>query len=193
MKPILTLAFIGALLCACTSQPAKVAHYTLPIDSMASEQQDAQPVFVELGIETGGYLSSPGIVYQTSELEIESAYAHRWADSLTAQLRRTLKDRLLDSYGGYRFVDRMSGNPHKAYHVHIALDRFQGHYDGSAIVSGQWIIRDAANEYLAGDQFHVKTPLETDGYPALVRSLAQGWQSVIDEIATRLSDLRTEN
>lgn len=187
-RKILSVVMSLTLLSACASQPVEITHYTLPVDAAPASRSHAQPVFLTLSIDSSDLLAGPGIVYQTSELELDTAYSHRWADSLWTQLRQSLQATLLASYPGYRFI----GEPVEeyGYSVRVVLDRFQGRYDGYAVISGQWLIRTADGRYLAGRPFQVTKALSADGYPALVRSLATGWQEVGLTIASQLAEIR---
>lgn len=189
------LIFISLLLLAaagCTSQPARISHYNLPgynePASLETEvQTDATPVRVDLQV--AGYLSAPGIVYQTSELEVESAYGHRWAEALPVQLNRILLTALVRSEKHFRSVSKQPDNAGKGYEVLVDVERFQGRYDGKAIVIGSWTLKTLNGQFIKVRRFNIETPLDEDGYPQLVRSLNRGWKQVCGEIVAELEQL----
>ncbi len=189
-------ALLALLLVGCANKPVQVKHYTLPAATKDIQETDAERLFVDITISTADYLSTPGINYQTSEYRMESAYGHRWAGSLAEQLRRQLRGELLQQYPGYRFTTGRAHGDDSAgdtFFLTIVVDEFHGRFDGVAVTSGRWSLRDAEKNYLAGQNFAELTPLSADGYEALVKSLAQGWRKTIRDINRQIQALKTES
>ncbi|MCS3904110.1 putative lipoprotein YmbA [Methylohalomonas lacus] len=190
------VALLALLLAGCANKPVEVQHYTLPAATKVTQETDAEPLFVEITVNTADYLAAPGISYQTSEYRMESAYGHRWAGSLAEQLRRQLRDELLQQYPGYRFI---SGRGHgddaagDTFFLTVEIDEFHGRFDGVAVISGRWSLRDTQNNYLTGQNFFERIPQSEDGYEALVKSLAQGWRKTIGEINREIQALKAES
>lgn len=173
----------------CVTEPVKISHYNLPgFDEIESEEQPRQDesIPVLLTLQTASYLSTPGIVYQTSELEVESAYGHRWAEALPAQLKRILETAFDRADRNFRVVDREPVDAEKGYQLNVEVDRFQGRYDGKAVIAGSWSVKSFSGNYIGFQRFNIETPLQRDGYPALVESLNKGWQQVCKQMVSGL-------
>lgn len=181
---IMTL-FVTSLLTACASSVSPPSRYMLPTvspsDTTASPQAHIQIAPPRLA----HYLDVDGIVFQLDDIEMREAREHQWADTLASQLERNLRGRLAQELPSIHF-SRTSSPSDESLSLHVDIDEFQGRYDGYAIVSGQWQLRDSKNTLLHLDSFHARTALSDDGYPALVRALGQSWSDVAQDIAKTL-------
>ncbi|MDR5898770.1 PqiC family protein [Halomonas vilamensis] len=132
------------------------------------------------------YLDVDGIIMQLDDIEIREAREHQWAEGLSRQLGRNLRDALAIALKDIQVVN---GNPSSgdALTLQLDVDEFHGRYDGYAITSGQWQLRDAQNRLLHLDSFQARKALENDGYPALVRALSLSWREVANDISTTLT------
>ncbi|WP_328731585.1 PqiC family protein [Vreelandella azerica] len=108
-------------------------------------------------------------------------------DTLDRQLERNLRGELAQALPASR-LSRANNTPGDALSIRLDVDEFQGRYDGYAVVSGQWQLRDADNQLLHLGIFNQSAALSDDGYPALVRALGQAWSNVADEIAQTLQN-----
>ncbi len=59
-----------------------------------------------------------------------------------------------------------------------------------AVAEGRWQLRNADGELLSLTPFSLTTPLETDGYPALVQALGQDLDRLADRLASAIKRLR---
>ena len=173
------------LLAGCAGSSSTQFHrYTLPDESpSASEsirsQGQLQPVAVPL-VRLADYLSGDGIVMQTSDIEVQQAQGHLWAGNLARQLTRQLRRQLASRLGSENVLDRTSTS---SATLLVQLDQFQGRHDGQAVVGGSYELRDASDNSVLKQDFHITEPLKNDGYPALVRALAAGWQQLAGQMA----------
>ncbi|WP_129138431.1 PqiC family protein [Modicisalibacter coralii] len=142
----------------------------------------ARDTLVIDGVTVSRYLDDPGIVLQTDAIRLHQASNHQWAEPLNRQLWRGLRDRLSQRLPATRVLD--GGNPSGALHLSVEVDRFQGRYDGVAVTSGRWELRDASGGIVEVAPFAVTTPLDEDGYPALVHALGSNW----DDVAARIAE-----
>ena len=98
-------------------------------------------------------------------------------------------DRLSDTLPNSQVISR--GQPGlenlPAREIRLQLDRFQGRYDGMALIRGRWQLLNNQGRLLRQQGFEVAAPLQEDGYPALVRALASGWEQVADTLAAELA------
>ncbi|MCM2129293.1 PqiC family protein [Larsenimonas rhizosphaerae] len=172
------------LLAGCAGSSSTQFHrYTLPDESLSanvstSSQEQLQPVAVPL-VRLADYLSGDGIVMQTSDIEVQQAQGHLWAGNLARQLTRQLRRQLASGLGSAKVLDRPSGGSDT---LSVQLDQFQGRHDGQAVVGGSYELRDGGDNIILKQDFHVTKPLQNDGYPALVRALAAGWQQVAGQM-----------
>lgn len=187
----LALLIFFALLAGCAGSPTPTARYTLPVSQLEAPRQyegQAPEVVVLEPIRMASYLNSEGIVMQLSDIEVQQARNHLWAERLSRQLERSLQQRLDTALPNTRVLaDVPASEERQALRVRVELDRFQGHFDGKAVVSGVWRVRNSNGRTVASEAFNVEETLETDGYPALVRSLAQAWAQVGARLAEDLA------
>ncbi len=183
--------------CASNGQPS-AGLYLLDQDAPAPTEAPRTPVQSSLTVaqvELAPYLAGDGIVYQTDPNRIVSARNNRWAAPLAGQLTDGLHTSLSRGLPGSD-VRRPSGrSAQSAYRLVTRIDRFQGHYDGTAQVAGTWALFTPDGALINQRRFKRSVALQTDGYPALVRALSRGWReirqamtaTVITTIADRLA------
>ncbi|WP_236645378.1 PqiC family protein [Aidingimonas lacisalsi] len=183
------------LLTGCAGSPTPSERYTLP--GPAPEHTagaDAEHVLLVESLDLAEYLDNEGIVLQLDELRLNEASQHLWAERLDHQLERGLRHRLAERLdttyvaSDARDMNLATGEDDER-HVEVAklridVDRFQGDQHGYAIAGGRWQLRNTHDRLIAARPFNVRTELEHDGYPALVRALGASWDGLADEIAT---------
>lgn len=184
----LTVVLLMApLLAACASSVAPPTRYLLP--GMSSPSIPAAPVVdIQVAIpRLANYLDVDGIVLQLDDIEMREAREHQWGDTLARQLERNLRGVLAQALPATR-LSRANNTLGNTLSLRLDVDEFQGRYDGYAVASGQWQLRDTDNQLLHLGSFSKSTALNDDGYPALVRALSQAWEDVAGDIAQTLQD-----
>ncbi|GHC22327.1 lipoprotein [Kushneria pakistanensis] len=181
-----------AALAGCAGQATEFHRYTLPVaDQKPAEPgvslPESAPTVAVSSVRLADYLDGQGVVYQTSDIEVNEAQANLWADSLSAQLTRSLQRTLRDQLNDHRVLGETLAGDRADTGVRVTLSQFQGRYDGMAVLAGQYQLRDAGGNLLAQQHFDIERALEDDGYPALVRTLSQGWESVGEQIAAEIA------
>ncbi|MGB8714505.1 MAG: ABC-type transport auxiliary lipoprotein family protein [Onishia taeanensis] len=202
MTVIRTLALLGLLswLAGCATNAAPTRHYGLPPDQMTAPQagnsatdgQRSDPqVLVVRPLAMASFLEQQGIVLQLDDITLNPARDHLWAEELGPMLERGLRRRLAHRLPSTRVLAEANpAAPPRALTLRLEIESFQGRYDGQAVAAGQWQLRDAEGKLLTLDTFEVETPLDADGYPALVRALGQSWDALADRLAERIRRLR---
>ena len=172
MRHLIAAALAATLLllqsCSHAPPPAQPG-YLLP----GASHSGHSPATIQ--VQLAGYLNQGGIVLQLSDTEIHVARQHRWAEPLGVQLQRALQGPL----------DTL---PDDAT-LTVRLSRFHGQQqqDGdSAVISGDWEYQQGENRQQGEIQW--QTPLEQDGYAALVKALDQGWQDTAQSILQALKE-----
>ena len=181
------ILLIATLLSACASSVTPPARYLLP--TAPSPEAPATPM-IDIQVDVprlAHYLDVDGIVLQLDDIEMREAREHQWGDTLARQLERNLRGELARALPASR-LSRASNNPDDALSIRLDIDEFQGRYDGYAVASGQWQLRDADNQLVHLGSFAQTAALSDDGYPALVRALGQAWSDVANDIAKTLQD-----
>ncbi|GHB10158.1 ABC-type transport auxiliary lipoprotein family protein [Salinicola rhizosphaerae] len=172
-------------LTGCASQATPENRYTLPDVALSStaETHPSQTRKLWLRpVQVASFLDQDGIVMQLSDIELTAANQNLWAEGLGDQLTRRLRQSLMADLPGATLV---GGGQASSESLTVTVDRFQGRYDGQAVVSGEWQLHDG-NRLMLQQPFDVTEPLPDDGYPALVRTLGKAWQTVADQIAARI-------
>jgi uncharacterized lipoprotein YmbA len=72
--------------------------------------------------------------------------------------------------------------------LNVTITGFHGRYDGRAIIRGVWILRHQGQ--LIKQPFDLELKQNEDGYDALIRALAEGWQQEARMIAARLHNAK---
>lgn len=187
---VIMAAILVAGLSGCVSSPTPVSRYTLPLSDARAEalSGDAGHTVAVAPVSTARYLRHDGILMQLSDIELRHADNHLWAEPLERQLDRTLKYSLAQNLAGTQVLQARPGLAieESNYRLTVDIDRFQGRHDGKAVVGGEWGIRNDQGRQVAHRRFQIEEPLDSDGYPALVRSLSRAWQQAIAQMAEAL-------
>ncbi len=187
------LVVCAALLLSACSSEADKQYYQLPaMPSSASASVTTTTSAPLTGqrhvlwvepVNVSDYLSGNGLAYQTSDVQYVIATSNLWASPLDQQLQQTLVNNLSQLMPGWLVTGSLAGNNYDT--LSVTVTGFHGRYDGKAIISGSWILQ-------RGDQtlrkpFSLVLKQDKDGYSALVRTLAEGWQQEASQIAQQIS------
>ncbi|HFI5324206.1 TPA: membrane integrity-associated transporter subunit PqiC [Serratia liquefaciens] len=171
------------LLSACSSTPKKT-YYQLqalgmpaPVSSGASTRELwLEHIFV------ADYLMQNGVVFQTNDVQYVIAQNNLWASPLDQQLQQTLVTNLSSALPGWVISSQpMSRNQDV---LNVSISGFHGRFDGKAVIRGEWILNHQGR--LIKRPFNLELKQSEDGYDALVRTLAEGWQKEAESIANQL-------
>lgn len=185
--PLLVLA-----LSACSSD-TQTTMYQLPAGTPTANRVVSQnapgvnnplPIWVER-VSVPDYLAGSGVVYQTSDVKYVIATSNLWASPLDQQLQQTLVTNLSQALPGRLVSAAPLGEQHDTLNVNVT--GFHGRFDGQVIISGSWTLEH--NGQVLRQNFDVTLPQQEDGYDAMVRTLAQGWQQQAQRMATAFSAL----
>ncbi|PRY63867.1 hypothetical protein B0H98_10710 [Vreelandella songnenensis] len=182
---IAALLSLCIVLSACASSVTPPARYMLPDSQLVNTPSIPQGTLQVRAPRLAHYLDVDGIVMQLDDITLNEAREHQWAESLGRQLARSLRGQLSRELPDIRVV-REDGGQSQALTLRLDIDQFQGRHDGLAVTSGQWQLRAANDELLAMESFSAQTPLDNDGYPALVRALSASWDKVAQQIADQV-------
>ncbi|OHV08902.1 PqiC family protein [Kushneria phosphatilytica] len=186
MRRLVTLSVLLLALGGCAGQSTSFHRYTLPAPGdSGSIEASSERVVALAPVSLAAYLDGPGVVYQTTDIEVHQAQAHLWAEDLGTQLTRTLRDALARELPQTRVRIGDDHSPEQA-RVQVSLSQFQGRYDGMAVLSGRYTLQNGQGQLIEQQPFRIERPLPSDGYPALVRTLGAGWQTVAERIAQQL-------
>lgn len=173
---------LALTLSACSSAP-KTRYYQLPT-SVAAEvvsRTVTQPVWIER-VSVPDYLAGNGVVYQSNDVQFVIAASNQWASPLDQQLQQALVSNLSAALPAAIVTASPPGEQHDT--LNVTVTGFHGRYDGRAVVSGEWILKH--NGQMHKQVFMLALPQDEDGYDALVRTLAKGWQQVSGQIANQI-------
>lgn len=169
------------ILTACSSKP-ETTWYQLPSahkgGAVSNSVTQRPAVFVQ-HISVPDFLAGNGLVYQSSDVKYVIASNNLWASPLDQQLQQTLIANLSGELPSWL----VSGSPliQQQDTLNVNISDFHGRYDGHAVISGDWLLEHQGQ--IIKRSFILTVPLREDGYDALVRSLAAGWQQEAQQIA----------
>lgn len=176
-----------ALLAACSSAENK-SYYQLPLAAQAggksTASQGSRLLWVEQ-VAVPDYLAGNGVVYQTSDVQYVIAANNLWASPLDQQLRNTLVANLSSQLPGWVVASQPLGSDQDTLNVNVT--GFHGRYDGSVVVSGEWLLNHQGQ--LIKRPFHLEMKQQKDGYDEMVKVLAQAWMQESTSIAREISRL----
>ena len=175
---------------ACGSTPKLKTQYfvlTPEIEALSGNEQNTNQdgkKFVALQpIKIAEYLDQPGIVLQTDNHKIEIAHYHRWGEPLKRNLHRYILETLTIQLPQYGFQNKSSlSQTTPDHYIEIAINQFNGTTDGSALLSGFWLINNP-NTTIFKQSFLYHAPLSNSGYPELVNALASQLDQLCKDIA----------
>lgn len=188
MMKWIPIAFV-LMLTACSSESTKT-YYQLPVLGSISDTKnttvDSQGVTHQLWVErvnVADYLAGSGLVYQTSDVQYALTTNNLWASPLDQQLQQTLVTYLNRDLPGW-LVSSQPGNTSQQDVLNVNVTGFHGRYDGSVVVSGNWVLTQGKQK--TQRSFNLMLKQGEDGYDALVRTLAAGWQEEAGRIASQI-------
>jgi uncharacterized lipoprotein YmbA len=172
------------LLGACSSTTPSKTYYQLPILPGVA-QVSATPVSHQLWLEhvnVADYLAQSGVVYQTNDVQYVMAQNNLWASPLDQQLQQTLVTYLSHALPNWVVSSQSMSSAQDV--LNVTVGGFHGRYDGKAIISGEWVLNRRGK--LIKRPFSLELKQGEDGYDALIRTLAQGWQQEAQVIAAQV-------
>lgn len=196
MPRYLLLLSLVALLAGCAASPKpskglfllQQPHVTNDSPVAADTATQEQPVLVLPEIELAPYLRQDGIIYQTGPNRIVVADNNRWAAPLATQTTAGLHA-ALDRGLAHVNVRRPGFVSKPDYRLFVYIERFQGRFDGLAVISGNWRLFTNQDELVGRGDFAQKIPLKQDGYAALVRALSRGWHTIKQNIVNAVAGI----
>lgn len=178
---------LALLLTACSSDSQKT-YYQLPtLVAPASSASNSvttanqRQLWVE-SVGVADYLNNPGLVYQTTDVQYVIAANNLWASPLEQQLQQALVGNLSSALPGWVVSSRPQSSNQDV--LNVTVTGFHGRYDGKVIVSGHWMLNHQGQ--IITRSFSQEMIQTEDGYDALVRTLAKGWQQQASDIAAQL-------
>ncbi|MGY4026725.1 PqiC family protein [Aeromonas rivuli] len=184
MKSLFMALALTGLLAGCSSAPA-LHYYSLDADGtpQAAPVSRPQHQLVLRPVQLSDQLDNVSLVYQLEGKELLFTEYQRWAGSLDGQLNQLTQNGLSARLPGW--VVRQDG-ARQGPVLNISVQRFQGRFDGRAVLSGRWRLLAEDGRVLQDNPFHMERVLPADGYGALVGELGMGWQQLLDQIAAEL-------
>ncbi|MCE9732777.1 membrane integrity-associated transporter subunit PqiC [Pectobacterium sp. IFB5596] len=184
-----TLALVLVLsACSSSNSNTQKTYYQLPTVADTSTVQTAMTQGHSLWVEhvsVADYLVNAGLVYQTNDVQYVIASNNLWASPLDQQLQQALVANLGHKLPGWVVTTQPQGSEQTV--LNVSVTGFHGRYDGNVVVRGEWMLTHQGK--VLKRPFSVVLPQMEDGYDALVRTLAQGWQQVSQSIAQQTGEL----
>lgn len=172
-------------LTACSSTP-ETTWYQLPAAPkgavISSQVSPSRPAIFVQHINVPDYLAGNGLVYQSSDVKYVIASNNLWASPLDQQLQQTLVANLNLALPGWVVSSTALGQTQDTLTVNVTA--FQGRYDGHAVISGDWVLDHQGA--ITRKAFSITLPQKEDGYDALVRTLAEGWNQAALDMANTI-------
>ncbi len=165
-EDLLSVAGAG---CACCGQQQRRFHAQLWLEHVS----------------VADYLAQSGVVYQTNDVQYVIAQNNLWASPLDQQLQQTLVTNLSSALPGWVVSSQPMSSDQDV--LNVTISGFHGRFDGKAIIRGEWVLNRQG--HLIKRPFNLELKQGEDGYDALVRTLAQGWQQEAQAIAAQMDGI----
>lgn len=159
------LAFMPILLAAACSSNPPTRYFLLPDAVYAPPTQQGE--LKSLRVIVAEPLKQNGLLYQSSPVEAIFARQHLWAVPLEHSLAAAFSNHLNRQHNSRYVPHNQNNNAPVALTIYI--QSFQGSHLGQTLVAGYAQHRDGRLQ-----AFHIQTPQQGDGYPAMVESLGEG-------------------
>lgn len=179
---------LALFLTACSSSDQKT-YYQLPVLSSTATTGSAMSsgavqrhLWVER-VSVADYLAGSGLVYQTNDVQYTLTQNNLWASPLDQQLQQALVTYLRRDLPG-SLVSTQAANTDEQDVLNVNVTGFHGRYDGIVVVSGSWSL--TRNGQVIQRDFTLNLKQKEDGYDALVRTLAAGWQQEASQIVMQI-------
>ncbi|MFU2316772.1 membrane integrity-associated transporter subunit PqiC [Rahnella sp. PCH160] len=180
---------LALFLSACSSSDHKT-YYQLPVlsstpvagSSMALGSTVQRHLWVER-VSVADYLAGTGLVYQTNDVQYTLTQNNLWASPLDQQLQQSLVTYLRRDLPGF-LVSSQAASTDEQDVLSVNVTGFHGRYDGIVVVSGSWTLTHGGQTVQRDFALNLKQ--NEDGYDALVRTLATGWQQEAGQIASQI-------
>lgn len=179
------IAGLALLLSACNAAMPSKTYYQMPSSATAAIAKINLPLDRQIWLESltvADYLNGSGIVYQTNDVQYVMATNNLWGSSLEQQLRQILLDNLNSQLSDRLVTTQPVGRVDKT--LKVTITGFHGRYDGSTIMRGEWEFNKGTE--IVKKNFDIEMKQEQDGYDALVRTLADGWNQQSLAIANQV-------
>lgn len=194
------LLIVLALLSACSGSEQNRTYYQLPMTTpsvSAAQVTSVAPLLVHdsqrqnkhllwlQNVTLADFLASSSLVYQTSEVNYVLANSNLWASPLDQQIANSLVTSLNTLLPGW--LVSASELSDRQNTLSLNITDFHGRYDGRVIISGEWLLK--YQQQIIKRPFYIEVKQQQDGYPSMVKALAQGWQQEVESIAVQLKQL----
>ncbi|ACY84106.1 membrane integrity-associated transporter subunit PqiC [Edwardsiella piscicida] len=183
-RGMMLLAVLALSACSASDQKS---YYQLPTTSAAKASvvqtaPQARQLWVQ-PVNVTDLLGGMGVVYQQNDVQFVTASNNLWASPLAQQLTQSLVAGLSAGMPGWL----VSAQPLEMGQdtLTVNVNAFYGRYDGKVVVAGEWLLSHQGT--LMQKAFHIVLPQQGNGYDALVRTLAQGWQQEIASMAGQIA------
>ncbi len=187
LKPYLA-AFAFLLILGCAKQTVEKQHYFLPVTDVTEQSSDSlRPLLKVSEVQLSDFLDSDGLVLQLDDITLNQAKNHVWAEDLHRQIDRGLRQRLNQQQQQFTVVGPQSTAD---LSLSVEIHAFHARYDGLALTSGQWQLKNKQGEIQLLEGFDFTAKLTEPGYPALVRALGQNLDKLSAQIAEELHQLQ---
>jgi uncharacterized protein len=133
-------------------------------------------------------LDRRAVVLRSGANQVEVSDQARWAAPLDGMVRRTMAEDLAERLGHENVL--MPGDPLPSgtvYTVVLTLTEFGASKDGSAILSGDWAVRDNHQQVLLMRHVRLSQSVPANDIGAVASALSSMLGKVSDDVAAALS------
>ena len=130
-------------------------------------------------------LDRPQIVTRLQPNEVQIAEFYRWAEPLGDNFTRVLVNNLSVLLGTER-VARYPWRRTESMDFQVCVDvlRFDAHEETGSILQARWSLLDSKNQRIMHRGINLMTPLEGEGYEAIVNAMGKSLERLSREIAS---------
>lgn len=189
LKSSLVMLLLTLVMACSSNPPVERQHYSLPISGeMPAAKTDGSAKLLQIhNVQLADFLDTGSLVLQMDDITLNQAKNHLWAEDLRQQINYGLRVRLNQMQ---QQVIAVSPSTKGQWQLTLEINDFQGRFDGYALTSGQWQLRNAQNEIVQLQSFSFQSPLQTTGYPAMVRALGNNLDQLAAQLSKAISSLK---
>jgi len=196
-RAILLVLFVVAVSACSTNSGKSIQYYQFETPSLEKSYGDVGrlPRVVIHPIDMPEFYQAGGIVMRVNSLQSKAAQWHLWSMSPQTMLQKHTIYKLrgeLDSaltHSSDAAWLELKTSDLATYQVRFDISHFNGTENGKANIRGHWTLIESlpkTEAFVSVQHFDVTTPLESDGYTALVEALQTCWNQINQQLMDTL-------
>jgi uncharacterized lipoprotein YmbA len=204
MKLICTTVFTILLLSGCSSALQTTTKYYQFEQPITSSSRNVDKTDAQLRVQSvvlRGALNNRGIAMKIDNNQLHSANYNLWGESPDSMLSASAQQTLFTAMPNWMVIKGLPVitelDQQTFYELEYEIHHFNGDMQGNADIAGLWRLYytepEKGRRLLSVHNFSSLTPINDDGYDALVATLEETWVNINHKVAKEVDGSRITN